>query len=517
MDQFGDNDGMDDRAKMDIMMKMMIEMKDRMDKQDREREKEKKEKESANNRHIVPKRKKSWNNSDHSEASTSKKSRKNESNVLSDNRRFSVSEEVAQTPSHSNLSKNDKADSDNDASLSKDDKAAKDDANLPKNDKAEESNRIASNRSTVKVGGNRSLTKYSEKDSSKANESSSSDDEISDEGNDDESVNDYGGSKSFDDDYGELPYDGADPDENEDGVCNEENLNMYYQDQREGEEDNESDESDESEYDDFDPLESFKKKIEDDEEYSEAIDPGLAKVLTKTVKKRQKSKKTKAEIEKIKLPKNLKMLQTPRCNRAMWSRMSKRTREANTNITRISEVNSKALISQAKMLEKLRESTQRMKKVIEEKGIIEKKDAAKIIGQFKEVEKMGLDTFNITATTLQECNQRRRNNIKNDLPLPLKQVCNPPKKEGKMLFPEGVEDEIKNITNERNASRKFGGENFLGGMTLSRQRGNYQKRGGLRGSHSHSHSNFGTRGRGNHHPSQNPGNYQRGRGNFKRR
>ena len=29
MDQFGDNDGMDDRAKMDIMMKMMMEMKDR--------------------------------------------------------------------------------------------------------------------------------------------------------------------------------------------------------------------------------------------------------------------------------------------------------------------------------------------------------------------------------------------------------------------------------------------------------------------------------------------------------
>ena len=98
------------------------------------------------------------------------------------------------------------------------------------------------------------------------------------------------------------------------------------------------------------------------------------------------------------------MLQTPRCNRAMWNRMSKRTREANTYITRISEVNTKALISQAKMLEKLRESTQRMRKVIEEKGIIEKKDAVKILGQFKEVEKMGLDSFNITATTLQECN-----------------------------------------------------------------------------------------------------------------
>ena len=97
-------------------------------------------------------------------------------------------------------------------------------------------------------------------------------------------------------------------------------------------------------------------------------------------------------MEKIKLPRNLKILKPPRCNRAMWSRMSKRTREADANITKISKVNSKALISQAKMLDKLREATQKRREVIEEKGIIGTKDAAKIIGQFKEVEKMGLDS-----------------------------------------------------------------------------------------------------------------------------
>ena len=95
MEQFGDNNEMDNRAKMDIMMKFMIEMKDRMDKQDREREKERKEKENANKTHKVPKRKKSWN-SDPQEAPLHqhpKKSRKNDTQALSDNRRNAVLEE----------------------------------------------------------------------------------------------------------------------------------------------------------------------------------------------------------------------------------------------------------------------------------------------------------------------------------------------------------------------------------------------------------------------------------------
>ena len=72
-------------------------------------------------------------------------------------------------------------------------------------------------------------------------------------------------------------------------------------------------------------------------------DKKISSILNKAVSKRQKDSKTIKELRRIKPSKNMTILRSPRCNHAMWAKMSQKARENDLMISKIAETNEQLL------------------------------------------------------------------------------------------------------------------------------------------------------------------------------
>ena len=187
-----------------------------------------------------------------------------------------------------------------------------------------------------------------------------------------------------------------------------------------------------------DILDAFFKSIEEDESYAPPIDDKLAKILTTMIERRKSEADNKALWDQIKTPRNVPLLKPPRVNQRVWNSLSHSTRTADINIYKISEINSKMMTSLANLIDRMN---------------IMRKSTNRTQADYDKMFTDALKTFQIGVTGLQEANQRRRNQCRDDLRPEYRVLCNAPEKEGEELFGPTVDDRIKTISGTKSIAK----------------------------------------------------------------
>ena len=234
-----------------------------------------------------------------------------------------------------------------------------------------------------------------------------------------------------------------------------------------------SDEEDKNEEgeinDDSDEEKEWFKQLA--EEYGEEEVTGLdvmpesAQLISQIVCRRLPAERENEILKKVNRPGNVPMLANPKVNPEIWQKMQPKTRGEDFKISRSGDKICKGMIGNAQLAAKL-------------KGL-----KAKLRGEDKktvrELARDAFDNIRIGTMALNEVNQMRRAQIREDLNPIYRSLCNPPKEEDGLLFGSDVTEKIKAINQSRNIGM-MDKKSFLGGRIFQPYDNRRPQRGGHR-------------------------------------
>ena len=189
-------------------------------------------------------------------------------------------------------------------------------------------------------------------------------------------------------------------------------------------------------------IDELGKELQDSEETGPPLAENLAKLVENVIAKRMTKDKIKTLMEKTTKPSNATILTAPRVNQQIWMKMKPETRSKDIKLTKISEKVAKGLIAVARVAEGLGS----MKEKVEKEGV--KKE-------LKTLTRQALEALQLGAASLQDLSQKRRSEIKIDLNVAYKQLCNVPDKENELLFGQDLPARVKELNEARALGRKM--------------------------------------------------------------
>ena len=166
------------------------------------------------------------------------------------------------------------------------------------------------------------------------------------------------------------------------------------------------------------------------------VTPESAQLISQIVCRRLPAERENEILKKVNRPGNVPILANPKVNPDIWQKKQPKTRGEDLKISRLGDKICKGMIGNAQLAAKL-------------KGL-----KAKLRGENKqtvrELAKDAFDNIRIGTMALNEVNQMRRAQIREDLNPIYRSLCNPPKDEDGFLFGSDVTDKIKAINQSRN-------------------------------------------------------------------
>ena len=195
------------------------------------------------------------------------------------------------------------------------------------------------------------------------------------------------------------------------------------------------------------------------------VTPEFAQLISQIVCRRLPAERENEILKKVNRPGNVPILANPKVNPEIWQKMQPKTRGEDLKISRLGDKICKGMIGNAQLAAKL-------------KGL-----KAKLRGENKqtvrELAKDAFDNIRIGTMALNEVNQMRRAQIREDLNPIYRSLCNPPKEEDGFLFGSDVTDKIKAINQSRNIGL-MDKKSFLGGRRFQPYDNRRPQRGGHR-------------------------------------
>ena len=149
------------------------------------------------------------------------------------------------------------------------------------------------------------------------------------------------------------------------------------------------------------------------------------------------------------IPSNIALLANPRVNPEIWHKMRTEARSEDIRLARAGDLTVKSLVANCQLLEELTN--------LKHKLTGENKTAV------KNMIRTALKATQMSASSLQENNQRRREHIREGLAPAYKSLCNVPEEEGTQLFGEDLVKQVKAINDSKAITSKLVERPFLEG------------------------------------------------------
>ena len=182
-----------------------------------------------------------------------------------------------------------------------------------------------------------------------------------------------------------------------------------------------------------------------------AVPDSLANLVSTMIKKRQTEEKEKKLLQDLLQPENIPLLTNPRVNRNVWDKMDSKTRSQDLSLVRVGDKAVKSIIASTQLAAGLA-------------GLADLK--GKVLGDtrraIKDLTKTALTAVQAGASTLQEINQRRRDNIRTHLSDTFKSLCNVPDEEGEELFGADLPEKMKALRQQNDIGKQLTERPFLG-------------------------------------------------------